>query len=183
MNQESITPEDDILDQRWTLRYIVLTALLAAPLLWAFLTINNFYPVPVWSLFSDAVSLNAPTDYYVLKGEFADGMVRPISAIDLSGALTGRIHLMVDYVMSNSSLDLPSPHPRNVALIDSAGGPTSLAPGTRLPDLLRAWGAIYNRHHPGHPVRAVVLEQLRWRGVTYSDFAMPVRTWRTAINQ
>jgi hypothetical protein len=172
---------EEVLDHRWGVRYGALTVVLAASLLWAFVTVNNFYPIPVWSLFSDPVGLNAPTDYYVLVGEFADGTSRPIPAIELSDALTGRIHMMVDYVMTNSELDVRSPHPANVALVAAAGGRARIPDGVRVPELLRAWGSIYNRHHPRQPVAAIRLEQRRWKGQDYTDYAIPVRQWREVV--
>jgi hypothetical protein len=170
--------------RRWRRRYALLTAAVFLPLTWAFLTLNNWYPVPVWSLFSEHGRLDEEFEWYVLRGETAAGETIDLPPITITDGLTGRIHTMVHYVASNQSYQLASPHPSNVADMVKAGGADRLPPGARMPFLLRSWGDSYNsRLSADSPrrLRAVQLDAYVWPGGRYADYDHHVRAWRVEL--
>jgi hypothetical protein len=89
--------------------------------------------------------------------------------------------MLVINTIDDAPFAVRSLHPANAALLAVSGRAGSPPVGARIPDLLRAWGAIYNRHHPHHPLREVRLRELRWAGRRYDDYAEPVRQWRQAV--
>jgi hypothetical protein len=178
-NRESTDPAD----RPWIVWYSFLTLGLASGLLWAFLTVNNLYPIPVWSLFSEAVADEGAT-YWVLIGEEVGEEEVELPAIGLTDALTGRIHMMVSYVVGNRPFTVKDLHPQNRVLVDSAGAPERLPDAVRMSDLLRAWGTIHNQRHPADDPRrlgAIRLEERHWPGIASHDYAIPVRRWREVL--
>jgi len=162
----------------------VLTGALFGPLLWAFVTVNNFYPVPVWSLFSDAPQQGEGRVYYVLRGQTLGGEWMDIPPIRITDGLTGRIHMMVYYTVSNASFFLDSPHPDNVARATAAGGAKRLTPGARLPELLRSWGESFNASLPKDSPRrlqAMRLDQYRWNGEQFKNYHEFVTFWMVEL--
>lgn len=165
-------------------RHTLLTVGIFGPLLWAFITVNNFYPVPVWSLFSEAVNLQQGRTYYVLRGTTIRGETVDLPAIRITGGLCGRNHMMVYYVMGNASFEIDYPHPDNVALIARRGGVTSLHQAERVDSLLRAWGTSYNRKvGAGSPKRltAIRLDEYRWPGGAFENYRQFVRKYEVAL--
>jgi hypothetical protein len=165
-------------------RHTALTVAVFVPLAWTFVNVINFYPIPVWSLFSDHVDLSQGRTYYILGGETVGGEQLEIPAISITDALTGRIHMMVYYVMGNSSLFIESPHPNNVKLVVSAGGRENVPPGARVPDLLAAWGNAYNGRlakTSSQRLRRIWLKQYRWPGGSYSDYRQFVREYEVRL--
>ena len=55
---------------------------------------------------------------------------------------------MVNATIDNRSFKLASLHPQNEELIRRFDGVENLPPGVRLPDLLQAWGDLYNKQQP-----------------------------------
>src|SRR5205823_15019901 len=122
--------------------------------------------------------------YYVMRGETSTGEVIDLPPVELTNALSGRAWSLVSGVVTNKSFRLSSPHPANIALLKTAGGIENLPPASRLPDLLQAWGTIYNsRLSSSTPARlkAVTLDCYRWDSGRYSDYQHPVQSWRVEL--
>jgi hypothetical protein len=120
-------------------------------------------------------------DYCILRGETVSGETIDIPAIELTNALFSRTWTMVNATIRNQSFKLSSVHPENLELIRSAGGVENLPSGARVPDLLDAWGRLYNERLPEtspQRLRAIRLDQYRWEGGTYSDYARFIQSWR-----
>jgi hypothetical protein len=167
----------------WFRRYIFLTAIVFLPLVWAFLTVNNLYPIPVWSLFSESVDLNQGRTYYVLRGVEMDGETIDIPAIEITDGLSGRNHMMVYYVVGNESFQLESPHPANVALQADQPG-AALQPAERIEELLTGWGSAYNaRKSEGSAKRlqSIMLQEYQWEGGRYENFTKVGRKWSVEL--
>lgn len=166
-------------EQDWIVRYAVLTVAIAAPLLWAFATVTNLYPIPVWSLFSEAVDLSEARSYYMLRGETMEGEIIDIPAIEVTRALNGRNHMLVYYAVDNHSLKIRSPHPSNV---DKLNPP--IPSGALVEDLLRGWGSAYNARWASdspHRLRSMRLDGYLWSGGDYNRFAEPGRSWKVEL--
>ena len=91
---------------------------------------------------------------------------------------------MVNATIGNQSFKLGSVHPDNEALIRQFGGVENLPPGVRLPDLLQAWGELYNKQQPDSSpqrLKAIRLDLYRWESGTYSDYDKFVETWRKEL--
>jgi len=165
-------------------RYALLTAALFVPLLWSFNSIRNLYPFSASTMMMAGGDLNKGTDYYILRGETEAGETVDLPPADLTDALSWRHWSLVDATLGNKSFMIPRPHTANAALAAEAGGSERLQRGARLPDLLRAWGGIYNSRLPeGSPrrLRAVRLDVYRWDGRTYGDYERFVETWRAEL--
>lgn len=164
--------------------YVLLTIVIFTPLTWAFISVNNFYPVPVWSLFSEAVTLQDGRTYYVLGGERLDGSKVQIPAISLTDGLTGRNHMMVYYVVGNASFEIDSPHPANVTLqCHMAAMNQELPKAARMDDLLHAWGAIYNERHAGDArLHVIFIDEYNWRGGKFVNYRNFKRRWEVKLN-
>jgi len=165
-------------------RNALLTAFVAAPLLAAFVKVTNFYPVPVWSLFSERRELAAGHTYFVLLGKTADGSWREIPPVRIMGGLYGRHFMVASYTATNQPFRIDSPHPDNVRLAERAGGTDRLPAGARMPELLRAWGAVYNqRLASDSPERLTSLrmEMRRWPGGHYGDYETLDQTWEVEL--
>jgi hypothetical protein len=75
-------------------------------------------------------------------------------------------------------------HPANAELLRQSGGLEHLPPAARLPDLLRAWGNLYNeRAGPSSPQRlkAIRLDMYRWEGGSYSNYDKFIESWRQEL--
>lgn len=171
-------------ERRLRLRYAVLTAALSLPLLWAFLAVRNLYPFAAATMMMQGGGLDRPRTYFVLRGETAAGETIDLPPARLTGALYGRIPALVAAAVDNKSFGIRRPHPSNAALIEAAGGIDKLPEAARLPELLRAWGEMYNEELPADSprrLRAVRLDAYRWEGRRYADFDTHVRTWRKEL--
>lgn len=165
-------------------RNALLTVVVAGPLLTAFIKITNYYPVPVWSLFSDRRDLSAGHTHYVLLGRTADGSWREVSPVRITGGLYGRHFMFASYTAANHSFGVDSPHPDNVRLAERAGGVNRLPRGARMPDLLRAWGTVYNRDLSAtSPKRltAIRIEMRRWPGGRFGDYDVLEHVWEIEL--
>ncbi|MBC7933610.1 MAG: hypothetical protein H7Z38_23870 [Rubrivivax sp.] len=172
-------------EKRWLIQNIALTLALFAPLLWAFVSIRNLYPIAASTMMMGGGSEGRRGgDYYVLRGETEGGETIDIPAIELTDALTGRIWGMVNAAVGNKSFTIPSPHPANAALIAVRDGIENVPRASRLPDLMRAWGAVYNSRLPpssSRKLKAIRLDAYNWEGKTYADYGRYVETWRVEL--
>lgn len=168
--------------RRW--QYAILTVILCAPLLWAFGALRNTYPVAAWTVMTDSSTLERGRTYFVLRGETVSGQTFDIPAIHLTNAMYGRNWGMVAATAQNASFALTYPHPRNVQLLEAAGGLAYLPRGARFYDLLRAWAETYNARLPAaspHRLRAIWLDSYRWEGGSYASYDRFLETWRVEL--
>jgi hypothetical protein len=166
------------------LKQIVLTLAIFAPFTVAFVLNINFYPIPVWSLFSEAVSPEEGRIYYVLTAERADGTIHPLPAIEVSRALHGRNHTFVGYVLDNSSFMIESPHPDNVRYIATVGRVGRVEPGARVSELLKAWGHGYNARFTAESPRRLThlrLDGFRWIAGSDPRVRTAIGSWRVQL--
>ena len=160
---------------------MVLTAALFLPLIWAFVYVRNLYPVAAWNVMMTGGSLERGRTYCILRGETLSGETIEIRPIKLTNALYSRTWTMVNATIANESFRLSSLHPDNEELVRRYGGVENLPPGVRVPDLLQAWGDLYNQQQPpSSPLRlkAIRLDMYRWEGGRYSDYDKFVQSWR-----
>lgn len=153
----------------WRLRrgYVVLTLALALSQLWAFAAMRDLYPVAAWRMMSGGGEVREGVAYFVVRGESISGEAVDIRPAKLTDALYSRTWGLVEATVRNGSFRLRRLHPANAAALREAGGFDKLPHGARVPELLRAWGEIYNdRLAPGSPqrLRAVRLDAYRWAG-------------------
>ena len=72
-------------------------------------------------------------------------------------------------------------------LLDAArqyGSVENLPPGARIPDLLQAWGEIYNKREPESSpkrLKAIRLDMYRWESGRYADYDKFVESWRKEL--
>ena len=169
--------------RRYVPRYALLTILLFAPLLWSFAALRNLYPLAAWTVMTSPGEVARGRTYYVLRGETQAGETVDLRAIELTDALGGRVWGMFGATAENGGFKIRSPHPANAAMIEAAGGVDRLPAGARLPELLGAYGGIYNsRLRADSPLRlkAVRLEAYRWGG-GFADYSTFVRSWRQEL--
>jgi len=122
--------------------------------------------------------------YFILRGETLSGEVVDLSSIKLTNGMSGRTWTMVTATVDNQSFKLSKLERQNEALLHSVGGLPNLPVAARLPDLLQAWGALYNeRLAPDAPtrLRAVRLDMYRWNSGTYSAYDTYVESWRKEL--
>jgi hypothetical protein len=122
--------------------------------------------------------------YFILRGETLSGDVIDLSSIRLTNAMSGRTWTMVNAAVDNQSFKLAKLEPQNEALLQSVGGLPNLPMAARLPDLLQAWGTLYNdRLAADAPtrLRAVRLDMYRWNSGTYSVYDTYVESWRKEL--
>jgi hypothetical protein len=170
--------------RRVRLRYALLTAALFAPLLYSFLAVRNLYPFAASTMMMAGGDPNRGATYYHLRGETVGGETLDLPPAELTGALSWRNWSLVSETVKNKEFAIYNPHPSNAALAASAGGAEKLPPAVRLPELLRAWGAIYNLRLPRDSprrLRAVRLDAYRWEGRSYEDYERFVESWRAEL--
>lgn len=173
-----------MLEQRFLLRYLVLTLCIFLPLIVAFVTVSNVYPVASWTVMMAGGNLPSGHRYFVLRGETVSGEVIDIPPITLTDGLSGRIWGLVAATVDNRGFQLRSPHPENAALMARSPGTGTVPRAARLPELLRAWGEIYNSRLPASsPVRlrALRLDAYRWAGSNYSNYDQFIESWRVEL--
>ncbi|MCA1591843.1 MAG: hypothetical protein LC754_04150 [Acidobacteria bacterium] len=169
---------------RYVVRYAALTAALLVPLLWAFVSLRNMYPVAASTMMMDGRVLERGQNYYILHGEPLTGETIDIAPITLTNALYARTWGMVAATVDNANFRLRSLHPANAAMLQAAGGMENLPRGARLPELLRAWGELYNsKHAAGTPgrLKAIRLDAYRWEGNRYADYDKLIESWRVEL--
>lgn len=172
---------DQYSERRLFIRYALLTCAIFLPLLGAFVLLRNVYPVAAWTVMMAGGSLQRGRAYYVLRGETISGETIDIQAIALTNAMYSRTWTMVDATVGNESFKLRSLHPSNAAMLASVGGVENLPAGARLPELLEAWGQLYNNQQPASSPRrlkAIRIDMYRWEGGRYGDYDKFIESWR-----
>ena len=172
---------DQYLERRLVIRYVVLTCAIFLPLLAAFVLLRNVYPVAAWTVMMAGGNLQRGRAYYVLRGETVSGDTVDIPAIGLTNAMYSRTWTMVNATVGNESFKLRSLHPSNAAMLASVGGVENLPAGARLPELLLAWGRLYNNQQPASSPRrlkAIRIDMYHWAGGQYADYDKFVESWR-----
>ena len=172
-------------ERHFRVRYILLTIGIFVPLLWAFIRIANVYPVAAWNVMTTAGG-NLPREhyYFVLRGETVQGQVIDIPAVELTDALSSRNWGLAAAIATNSEFRLKSPHPANAPILQAAGSFENVPPAVRMPELLRAWGSIYNSRLPASSERrlkAIRLDAYKWPGQQYSNYDQFIQSWREEL--
>jgi hypothetical protein len=169
--------------RRLLAKYALLTLGFLVPLTWSFVKVRNLYPIASWNVMTRGGEIDQSYTYFVLRGETVSGETIDISAAKLTNAMRSRTWGLVAATIANESLKLPAPHPKNAALL--AQMPADQLPeGTRLGDLLRAWGQSYNSRYPAPSplhLKAIRLDAYRWPGREYSNFDQYVQSWREEL--
>ncbi|HEX6718859.1 MAG TPA: hypothetical protein VF088_17260 [Pyrinomonadaceae bacterium] len=171
-------------DRRLIVKYTVLTAVICLPLVWAFLFVRNVYPIGAWNVMMAGGDLERGRSYCILRGETVSGETIEIRPIDLTNALYSRTWTMVNATIDNRSFKLKSIHPENEELLRRVGGIENLPPGVRVPDLLKAWGELYNSEQPessSRRLKAIRLDMYRWESGGYSDYDKFIESWRKEL--
>lgn len=169
---------------RLHLKYAILTAAIFLPLLWAFVYVRNVYPVATSNVMMAGGLLERGRSYWILRGETVSGETVDIRPISLTNAMYSRTWAMVNATVDNQSFKLQNIHPANAELLRQAGGLEHLPPAARLPDLLRAWGNLYNERLPTSSterLKAIRLDMYRWEGGRYADYDKFVESWRQEL--
>jgi len=175
---------NDPRERRLTVKYIVLTAAIFLPLVWAFLFVRNLYPFTVWNVMMAGGDLERGRSYCILRGETISGETVDIRAIELTNALYSRTWTMVNATIDNQSFKLKSIHPQNEEMLRQLGGIEKLPPGARIPDLLQAWGELYNSAQPQSSpkrLKAIRLDMYRWESGRYGDYDKFIESWRKEL--
>ena len=162
----------------------MLTLAIFLPLLWAFLSIRNLYPIAAWNVMMAGGDLERGRSYCILRGETVSGETIDVPAIELTNALYSRNWTMVNATIANQSFKLDSMHPENEDLLRSFGGIDKLPPGARVPDLLKAWGDFYNKKLPDSSpqrLKAIRLDMYRWESGHYADYDKFIESWRKEL--
>ena len=168
----------------WVGRYAILTFALFAPLLVSFVLVRNLYPFAASTMMMAAGDPRSGQTYYILRGETLSGAIIDLPAVDVTNALSNVAFGLVSATVENRSFSIRSPHPANTNLLVALGGEKNLAPGMRLPDLLRSWGDIYNSRLPvssSQRLRAIRIDAYRWESGGYSKYDTYVKTWRVEL--
>ena len=175
---------NDPRERRLTVKYIVLTAAIFLPLVWAFLFVRNLYPFTVWNVMMAGGDLERGRSYCMLRGETISGETVDIRAIELTNALYSRTWTMVNATIDNQSFKLKSIHPQNEEMLRQLGSIEQLPPGARIPDLLQAWGELYNSAQPQSSpqrLKAIRLDMYRWESGRYGDYDKFIESWRKEL--
>ena len=168
-------------ERRLVIRYTLLTCAIFLPLLGAFVLLRSVYPVAAWTVMMASGSLQRGRAYYILRGETMSGETIDIQAIELTNAMSSRTWTMVNATVGNESFKLRSLHPSNAAMLASVGGVEKLPAGARLPELLQAWGQLYNNQQPASSPRrlkAIRIDMYHWDGGQYGDYDKFIESWR-----
>lgn len=169
---------------RLHLKYAILTAAIFLPLIGAFVAIRNLYPVAAWNVMMSGGMLERGRSYWILRGETVSGETIDIRPMSLTNALYARTWTMVNATVDNQSFKLPNLYPANAELMRQAGGLEHLPPGARLPDLLRAWGGLYNERLPPESpqrLKAIRLDMYRWEGGSFDNYDKFIESWRQEL--
>lgn len=177
-------PGEDRLPRAVLIKYAILTAAIFLPLIWAFASVRNLYPIAAWNVMMAGGDLERGRSYCILRGETVSGETVEVRPIELTDALYSRTWTMVNATIANQSFRLASIHPANAELIRGAGGVENLPPGARIPDLLETWGRLYNDRLPASSpqrLKAIQLDMYRWEGGTYSNYDNFIESWRKEL--
>ncbi len=180
----SVTRDENTCERRFLVRYAILTIGIFLPLVWAFATLRNVYPITSWTVMMAGGDLQRGHRYFVLRGETISGEVVDIPPNNLTDGLYARTWGLVAATVDNRAFQLRSPHPDNAALMATAGNIARLPGAARLPELLRAWAEIYNSRLPASSpqrLKVIRLDAYRWVGQHYSDYDHFIETWREEL--
>ena len=122
--------------------------------------------------------------YCILRGETISGKTIDIHPIELTNAMYGRTWSMVNATIDNQSFKLSSLHPENASLLAELGGVDKLPAGARMPELLAAWGNLYNSKLPESSperLKSIRIDMYRWDGGSYANYQTFVQTWRKEL--
>jgi hypothetical protein len=125
--------------------------------------------------------LDRGRSYWVLRGETVAGETVDVRPMELTNAMYSRTWTMVNATVDNQSFKLANLHPANAELLRQSGGLQNLTPGARLPELLRAWGELYNERLPASSpqrLKAIRLDMYRWEGGSYANYDKFMQSWR-----
>jgi hypothetical protein len=181
---DSTSREREIFERKFRVRYLLLTLGIFLPLVWAFVGMKNVYPVASWTVMMGSGHLQRGHHYFLLRGETVSGEMVDIPAIELTDALSARNWGLVSATMANSSFKLHSLHPANAGLLGAAGSFEKLPPASRVPELLEAWGKIYNSRLPEaspQRLKAIRLDAYHWPGQQYSNYDQFIKSWREEL--
>ncbi len=171
-------------ERRLFTKYAILTAAIFLPLIWSFLVVQNGYPFTAWNVMMAGGDLERGRSFCILRGETVSGETVDIRPIKLTNALYSRTWTMVNATIDNQSFKLASIHPENEELVRRYGGVENLPPGVRLPDLLQAWGELYNKPQPASSpqrLKAIRLDMYRWESGRYADYDKFIESWRKEL--
>jgi hypothetical protein len=178
-------PTDELnSDDSFKIRYLILTVGIFLPLVLSFITLRNFYPVAPWTMMMSGGSLHRGWTYYLVRGETISGEIVDIRPIQLTDGLSGRTWSLVNAAVTNDSFRLRYPHPQNAQVLAATGGFANVPRAMRLPELLTAWGNLYNSKLPASsPLRlkAVRVDVYRWDSGRYKDYDRFIETWRQEL--
>ena len=166
------------------IKYAILTVAIFVPLFWSFVAVRNLYPIAAWNVMMAGGDLQRGRTYCILRGETVAGDVVEIRPITLTNALYSRTWTMVNATVDNQAFKLANIHPANAELLREAGGVENLPTGARLPDLLNAWGNLYNNRQPRSSpqrLKAIRLDMYRWEGGRYADYDQFIESWRKEL--
>src|SRR6185369_2632679 len=166
------------------IKYACLTFAIFIPLLWAFVYIRNVYPVATWNVMMAPGLLGHGRTYWILRGETVSGETIDVRPITLTNAMYSRTWTMVNATVDNQSFKIANMHPANAELLRQSGGIDKLTPGARVPDLLRAWGTLYNERLPAaspQRLKAIRLDMYRWEGGSYDNYDKFIESWRQEL--
>lgn len=171
-------------ERRLFIKYAILTAAIFLPLIWSFLFVRNLYPIAAWNVMMAGGDLERGRSYCILRGETVSGETVDLRPINLTNALYSRTWTMVNATIDNQSFKIKSIHPANEQILRSFGGVENLPAGMRVPDLLHAWGDLYNKNQPASSpqrLKAVRLDMYRWESGRYSEYDKFIKSWRTEL--
>jgi len=174
----------DSAEKRLVIKYAILTAALFLPLLAAFVAVRNLYPITAWNVMMAGGDLERGRSYCILRGETVSGETIDVAAIGLTNALYSRNWTMVNATIDNQAFKLKSIHPRNEEMLHAFGSIENLPPGARVPDLLQAWGDIYNKREPASSpkrLKAIRLDMYRWESGRYADYDKFITSWHKEL--
>jgi len=167
--------------KRLVIKYAILTAALFLPLLWAFVAVRNLYPITAWNVMMAGGDLERGRSYCILRGETVSGETIDVAAVELTHTLYSRTWTMVNATIDNQAFKLKSIHPQNEEVLRQYGGIENLPAGARIPDLLQAWGELYNKREPASSpkrLKAIRLDMYRWESGRYADYDHFIQSWR-----
>lgn len=170
-------------EKRFWVQYCILTLLLAMPLLWAFVRVRNYYPVAASTMMMGG-NFERGTDYYILRGETVSGETVEVNPTRLTNGLLMRTWGLVTATANNYNFRQAVVHPVNAALIKEVNGVENLPDGARVPDLIRAWGEMYNDSLPSaspNRLKFIRLDLYRWSGGQYADYDTYLKSWREEL--
>lgn len=184
MSEDAILDDEKIADRRASVKYAALTAALFFPLFLTFISIRDLYPFAASTMMVGLRDIERERRYYVLSGETIGGESIDLPPIKLTNALSGRNWSLVTTAVENRSFKIRKPHPENINLAFAYGGVDRLPRATRLEELLRAWGGIYNSRLPASSkqrLKSVKLDAFAWEGGVDGDYDRFVESWSAAL--